>query len=158
MLTRQHVSIRFCWTVIVKKSCCWKSLTTLDVQLCFLEVSYSRNCWLFLTIPLTVALHWWSQQWNASLRHQAYLIFVIFFTQAKFSENKIHTKKRVNYDKLHSKLPILRVNYDKLHSKLPIFGIKYVKTYTGQFFLHRHRHMRYESPRWIGSKELSLNT
>ena len=27
----------------------------------------------------------------------AYLIFVISFTQAKFSENKIYTEKRVNY-------------------------------------------------------------
>jgi len=46
----------------------------------------------------------------------SYLIFVIFFTQAKFLEDKIYTEKRVNYDKLHSKLPILRVNYNKLHS------------------------------------------
>ena len=36
-----------------------------------------------------------------------YLIFVIFFTQAKFLENEIYTEKRVNYDKLNSKLPIL---------------------------------------------------
>ena len=63
-----------------------------------------------------------------------YLIFVIFFTRAKFLENKIYTEKRVNYDKLHSKLPILRVNYDKLHSKLPIFRVKSVKIYTGQCF------------------------
>ena len=70
---------------------------------------------------------------------RSYLIFVIFFTQAKFLENEIYTEKRVNYDKLHSKLPILRVNYDKLHSKLPIFRVKSVKIYTGQFFLHRHR-------------------
>ena len=28
---------------------------------------------------------------------EPYLIFVIFFTQAKFLENKIYTKKRVNY-------------------------------------------------------------
>ena len=62
---------------------------------------------------------------------RSYLIFVIFFKQSKFLENKIYTKKRVNYDKLHSKLPILRVNYDKLHSKLPIFCIKSVKIYTG---------------------------
>ena len=47
-------------------------------------------------------------------------------------ENKIYTEKRVNYDKLHSKLPILHVNYDKLHSKLPIFRVKSVKIYTGQ--------------------------
>ena len=44
-----------------------------------------------------------------------------FFTQAKFLENKINTEKRVNYD--------------KLHSKLPIFRVKSVKIYTGQFFL-----------------------
>ena len=55
-----------------------------------------------------------------------------FFTQAKFLENKIYTEKHVNYDKLHSKLPILRVNYDKLYSKLPIFRVKSVKIYTGQ--------------------------
>ena len=67
--------------------------------------------------------------WNIM---RPYLIFVIFFTQAKFLENKIYTEKRVNYDKLHSKLPILRVNYDKLHSKLPIFRVKSVKIYTGQ--------------------------
>ena len=47
----------------------------------------------------------------------SYLIFVIFFTQAKFLENKIYTKKRVNYD--------------KIHSKLPIFCVKSVKIYTG---------------------------
>ena len=28
-----------------------------------------------------------------------YLIFVIFFTQARFLENKIYTEERVNYDK-----------------------------------------------------------
>ena len=71
-------------------------------------------------------------------RSNTYLV-CHFFTQAKFLENKIYTKKRVYYDKLHSKLPILRVNYDKLHSKLPIFRVKSVKIYTGQFFLNRHR-------------------
>ena len=39
----------------------------------------------------------------------SYLIFVIFFTQAKYLENKIYTEKRVNYDKIHSKLPIFCV-------------------------------------------------
>ena len=29
----------------------------------------------------------------------SYLIFVIFFTQARFLENKIYTEERVNYDK-----------------------------------------------------------
>ena len=32
-----------------------------------------------------------------------------FFTQTKFLENKIYTEKRVNYDKIHSKLPIFCV-------------------------------------------------
>ena len=50
----------------------------------------------------------------------AYLLFVIFFTQTKFFENKIYTEKRANYD--------------KLHSKLSIFRVKSVKIYTGQFF------------------------
>ena len=54
----------------------------------------------------------------------------LFFTQAKFSENKIYTEKRVNYDKLHSKLPILCINYDKLHSKLPILCINYDKLHS----------------------------
>ena len=46
-----------------------------------------------------------------------------FFTRANFLENKIYTEKRINYDNLHSKLPILRENYDKLHSKLSIFCV-----------------------------------
>ena len=44
-----------------------------------------------------------------------------FFYTGKFLENKIYTENHVNYDKLQSKLPILRVHYDKLHSKLPFF-------------------------------------
>ena len=56
-----------------------------------------------------------------------YLIFVIFLHRQNFWRIKFTPKKRVNYDKLHSKLPILRVNYDKLHSKLPIFCVKSVK-------------------------------
>ena len=51
-----------------------------------------------------------------------------FFTQANFLENKDYTEKRVNYDKLHSKLPILRINY----GKLPIFCVKSLKIYNGQ--------------------------
>ena len=33
------------------------------------------------------------------VRADSYLIFVIFFTQARFLENKIYTEERVNYDK-----------------------------------------------------------
>ena len=44
-----------------------------------------------------------------------------FFTQAKFLESKIYTEKRVNYDKIHSKLQIFWRYYVKIHSKLPIF-------------------------------------
>ena len=61
-----------------------------------------------------------------------------FFTKIKFLENKIYTEKRINYDKFHSKLPILRVNYEKLHSTLPIFRAKSVKIYTGQKNLHEY--------------------
>ena len=39
-----------------------------------------------------------------------------FFTQAKFLENKIYTKKRLNYDKLHSKLPLFRVKSVKIYT------------------------------------------
>ena len=64
---------------------------------------------------------------NSAWEHTSYLSF---FTQAKFLENKIYTEKRVNYDKLHSKLPILRVNYDKLHSKFPILRVNYDKLHS----------------------------
>ena len=43
----------------------------------------------------------------------------IRYAQAKFLENKIFTEKHINYDKLHSKLPILCVKSEK-------------KIYTGQ--------------------------
>ena len=43
---------------------------------------------------------------------KAYLIFVISFTRAKFSENKIYTEKRVNYKKHISRQN--RVNQDLL--------------------------------------------
>ena len=56
----------------------------------------------------------------------------LVFTQAKFLENKIYTEKRVNYDKIHSKLPFFLRYYSKIHSKLPIFRVKSVKIYTGQ--------------------------
>ena len=37
--------------------------------------------------PIFIHGHWWSRGW------QPYLIFVIFFTRAKFLENNIYTKK-----------------------------------------------------------------
>ena len=43
------------------------------------------------------------------LKMEPYLIFVIFFTQANFLENKIYTEKRLNYDKIHRKLSIFCV-------------------------------------------------
>ena len=36
---------------------------------------------------------------NRKLYLETYLIFVIFFTQTRFLENKIYTEKRVNYNK-----------------------------------------------------------
>ena len=55
-----------------------------------------------------------------------------FFTRSKFLENKIYTEKRVNYNKIHRKLPIFLRYYGKIHSDLPIFCVKSVKIYTGQ--------------------------
>ena len=43
-------------------------------------------------------------------------LMLSFFTQATFLENKIYTEKRVNYDKLHSKLPNLRVKSEKIYT------------------------------------------
>ena len=61
-----------------------------------------------------------------------HLIFVIFFTRAKFLQNKIHTeitrKLRQNTQKTAN---FLRY-YGKIHSKLPIFRVKSVKIYTRQ--------------------------
>ena len=48
----------------------------------------------------------------------SYLIFVIFFTRAKFLENEIYTEKR----------QFFALNL----SKMPIFRVKSVKIYTGQ--------------------------
>ena len=85
-----------------------------------------------------------------------------FFTQAKFLENEIYTEKRVNYDKLHSKLPILRVNYDKTHSKLPFFRVTSEKIYTGQKNLHGRRPWRpwqiWGMVRWLDWKGQGVNS
>ena len=56
---------------------------------------------------------------HISHNRHTYLIFVIFFTQAKFLENKIYTE-------------IYTVYCQFTHSKLPIFRVKSVKIYTGQ--------------------------
>ena len=42
----------------------------------------------------------------SDLMCESYLIFVIFFTRAKFWRIKFTPKKRVNYDKIHRNLPI----------------------------------------------------
>ena len=55
---------------------------------------------------------------------KAYLIFVIFLHEQNFLRIKFTPKKRVNYD--------------EIHSKLPIFRVKSVKIYTGQKNLHEH--------------------
>ena len=62
----------------------------------------------------------------------AYLIFVIFFTRAKFLENKIYTE------------------IANLHSKLPIFRVKSVKIYTGKKNLHGYtRGIRDKLEVWV---------
>ena len=62
----------------------------------------------------------------------SYLIFVIFFTRAKFFDNKIYTEKTrklwQNTQKIANCLPY----YGKIHSKLPNFCVKSEQIYTGQ--------------------------
>ena len=63
---------------------------------------------------------------------QPYLIFVIFFTQAKFLENKICTEKTRKLRQNTQKVANFLRYYGKIHSKLPIFRVKSVKIYTCQ--------------------------
>ena len=69
-----------------------------------------------------------SNSW-ALYNHTSYLSF--FLHEQNFWRIKFTPKKRVNYDKIHRKLPNLRY-YGKIHSKLTIFRVKSVKNYTGQ--------------------------
>ena len=70
---------------------------------------------------------------SRSLRMKiTYLIFVIFFTQAKFLENKIYPKKTRKIRQNTQKIAKFLRYYGKIHSKLPIFRVKSVKIYTGQ--------------------------
>ena len=61
-----------------------------------------------------------------------YFIFVIFFTQAKFLENKIFTEKTRKLRQNTQKIANFLRYYGKIHSKLPIFRLKSVKIYTSQ--------------------------
>ena len=70
----------------------------------------------------------------------AYLIFVIFFTQAKFLENKIYTEKKRKLRQNTQKIVNFLGYYGKIHSKLPIFRVKSVKIYTAQKYLHENSH------------------
>ena len=65
-----------------------------------------------------------------------YLIFVIFFTRAKFLENKIYTEKTRKLRQNTQKIANCLRYYGKIHSILPIFCVKSVKIYTGQKNLH----------------------
>ena len=63
---------------------------------------------------------------------RAYLIFVIFFTRAKFLENKIYSEKMRKLRQNTQKIANFLRYYGKIHSKLTIFRVKSVKIYTGQ--------------------------
>ena len=63
---------------------------------------------------------------------ESYLIFVIFFTRAKFLENKIYTEKTRKLRQNTQKIANFLRYYGKIHSKLPILRVKSVKIYTGQ--------------------------
>ena len=66
------------------------------------------------------------------LRQTPYLIFVNFFTQAKFLEDKIYTEKTRKLRQNTKKIANFLRYYGKIHSKLPIFRDKSVKIHTGQ--------------------------
>ena len=57
----------------------------------------------------------------------AYLVFVIFFTRAKFLENKIYTEKTRKLRQNTQLIAKFLRYYGKIHSKLPIFHLKSVK-------------------------------
>ena len=79
------------------------------------------DCFFITTASASFSLPQLSDYWKVT-KYFTYLIFVIFFTQAKFLENKYYTEKRVNYDKIHSKLPIFRVKSVKnLHRPKKIY-------------------------------------
>ena len=69
---------------------------------------------------------------HISHNRHTYLIFVIFFTQAKFLENEIYTKKARKLRQNKQKIANFLRYYGKIYSKLPIFRVKSVKIYTGQ--------------------------
>merc|ERR1712004_791006 len=67
-----------------------------------------------------------------------YLIFVIFLHRQNFWRIKFTQKKRVNYDKIHSKLPIFLRYYGKIHSKLPNSCVKSKKITPAKKKLHKY--------------------
>ena len=62
----------------------------------------------------------------------AYLLFVIFFTQTKFLENKIYNEKTRKLRQNTQKIANFLRYHGKIQGKLPIFRDKSVKIYTGQ--------------------------
>ena len=78
----------------------------------------------------------------------AYLIFVIFFTRAKFLENKIYTKKT---RKLRQNTQLIAnfLRYDdKIHSKLPNFRVKSEKIYIFVGFVTNMRYVHNDFSSW----------
>ena len=67
-----------------------------------------------------------------------YLIFVIFFTRAKFWRIKFTPKKTRKLRQNTQKIANFLHYYGKIHSKLTIFCVKSVKIYTGQKKLHEN--------------------
>ena len=89
----------------------------------------------------------------------AYLIFVIFFTLAKFLENKIYTKKTHKLRQIHSKLPIFCIITAEYTVNCQIFALNLKKftpakkIYTN-IFVGFVTNMRYEvykrNMQWAG--------
>ena len=68
--------------------------------------------------------------------HTSYLSF--FLHGQNFWRIKFTPKKRVNYDKIHSKLPIFCVITAKYTVNCQIFALNLKKIYTGQKKLHEY--------------------
>ena len=69
---------------------------------------------------------------------QTYLIFVFFLHEQNFWRIKFTPKKRVNYDKIHSKLPIFCVITAKYTVNCQIFALNLKKFTPAKKNLHEY--------------------
>ena len=115
-LCRCNTSPYYCWWWTSHICCCKKKIKSCGVW------QDSRDTFAWLYSLWQSYLKRFSTQAMEKMSHP-YLIFVIFLHKQNFWRIKFTPKKRIYYD--------------KIHSKLPIFCVKSVKIYTGQKFFTR---------------------